>query len=390
VSKRWVPVVIVLAAAAGLAWWLTHRHPVRTAVVLYGNVDLREVDLPFHDSERVAEVLVEEGDRVKRGQLLARLDTSRLAPLVAKAQAVAAAQQQALLRLERGNRPQEIAEARAAVDAARADVVNSEAQYERVRTLAQNSQGRAVSRQDLDAARDAYDSAQAHLLSAQKALVLEQIGPRQEDIAQAREQLRADEADLATAEQQLADAELCAPLDTVVRSRLVEPGDMSSPTQPAFTLAIVDPKWVRAYVDEPDLGLVHEGMAASVSADSYPGRTFDGWVGFISPMAEFTPKTVETTQLRSSLVYEVRVFVRDPADLLRQGMPATVRLPLRRSGISAGASTAPGNTIPGSTREAPAPPERPILGSAATCGSAGMTSGVAGASASPGIAGDAR
>jgi HlyD family secretion protein len=370
--KRWVPVLIIVAVAAGLAWWLTHRHATRTELVLYGNIDLRQVDLPFHDSERVAEVLVEEGDHVKPGQLLARLDTSRLTPLVAKAQAVAAAQQQALLRLERGNRPQEIAEARATVDAARADVVNSKAQYERMRTLAGNSQGRAVSRQDLDAARDAYDSAQAHLVSAQKALVLERIGPREEDIAEARDQLRADEADLATAQQELADAALCAPLDTVVRSRLVEPGDMSSPTQPAFTLAIVDPKWVRAYVDEPDLGLVHQGMAAQVSVDSYPGRSFPGWVGFISPMAEFTPKTVETTQLRSSLVYEVRVFVRDPADLLRQGMPATVHLALRRSEMSGSATTASGNAVPGSLREAPPSPERLIVGSAATCGAAGM------------------
>jgi HlyD family secretion protein len=239
-----------------------------------------------------------------------------------------------------------------------------------MRTLSDNSQGRAVSRQDLDAARDAYDSAQAHLVSAQKALVLEVIGPRQEDIAEARDQLRADEADLATAQQELADAELCAPLDTVVRSRLVEPGDMSSPTQAAFTLAIVDPKWVRAYVDEPDLGLVHEGMTARVSVDSYPGRTFPGWVGFISPMAEFTPKTVETTQLRSSLVYEVRVFVRDPADLLRQGMPATVYLPLRRSGMSGAATAASGNPIPGSAREAPPAPDR-LTVSAATCGSMG-------------------
>jgi HlyD family secretion protein len=103
---------------------------------------------------------------------------------------------------------------------------------------------------------------------------------------------------------------------------------MASPQKPVFSLAITDPKWVRAYVSEPDLGKVHPGMSASIGVDAFPGRAFSGWVGFISPVAEFTPKTVQTDALRSSLVYEVRVFVRDSADVLRLGMPATVSLSL--------------------------------------------------------------
>jgi len=103
---------------------------------------------------------------------------------------------------------------------------------------------------------------------------------------------------------------------------------MASPQKPVFSLAITDPKWVRAYVSEPDLGQVHPGMAASAAVDSFPERRFDGWVGFISPVAEFTPKTVQTEELRTSLVYEVRVFVKDPSDVLRLGLPATVYLPL--------------------------------------------------------------
>jgi HlyD family secretion protein len=118
----------------------------------------------------------------------------------------------------------------------------------------------------------------------------------------------------------------------VVRSRIVEPGEMSSPQKSAFTLAIVDPKWVRAYVAEPDLGSVHEGMHAEVTVDAFHGRRFPAWVGFISPVAEFTPKSVETTELRSSLVYEIRVFVRDPDNELRLGMPATVHLARKRGG----------------------------------------------------------
>ncbi len=125
----------------------------------------------------------------------------------------------------------------------------------------------------------------------------------------------------------MADAELVAPTDAVVRTRLMEPGEMASPQKPVFSLAVIDPKWVRAYVSEADLGKVHPGMTASVGVDSFPGRRFDGWVGFVSPIAEFTPKAVQTQELRPSLVYEVRVFVKDPSDDLRLGMPATVYLP---------------------------------------------------------------
>ena len=162
----------------------------------------------------------------------------------------------------------------------------------------------------------------------QRALDLAVIGPRQEDILQAEAQLKANEAQWNFLRQQLADAQLMAPSDAVVRSRLMEPGEMASPQKPVFSLAITDPKWVRAYVSEPDLGKVHSGMAASVVVDSFPNRRFEGWVGFISPVAEFTPKAVQTEELRTSLVYEVRVFVKDPSDELRLGMPASVYLPL--------------------------------------------------------------
>ena len=114
---------------------------------------------------------------------------------------------------------------------------------------------------------------------------------------------------------------------------------MASPQKPVFSLAITNPKWVRAYVSEVDLGKVHPGMAASIVVDSFPDHRFDGWVGFISPVAEFTPKTVQMDELRTSLVYEVRVFVKDPTDNLRLGMPATVLLPL--NGGAAAPSTTP-------------------------------------------------
>jgi HlyD family secretion protein len=329
---RFIRIAALLAGVMVIAalLWAFMRRDSPTELLLYGNVDLRQVELPFNGSERVAAVLVQEGDHVTRGQLLARLDTSRLAPQAAKAEADLAGQQQAVDRLHHGNRPEEIAQARANVDAATADAQNAHAQYARLTSLSDSSSGRAVSRQDMDAAKAALDTAEARLAVNQKALALALAGPRKEDIAQGEAQLRADQAQLALLQQQLKDADLLAPLDAVVRSRIVEPGEMSSPQKSAFTLAIVDPKWVRAYVAEPDLGSVHEGMRAEVTVDAFHDRRFPAWVGFISPVAEFTPKSVETTELRSSLVYEIRVFVRDPGNELRLGMPATVHLPLKR------------------------------------------------------------
>ncbi len=126
----------------------------------------------------------------------------------------------------------------------------------------------------------------------------------------------------------MADATLVAPVDGIVRTRVMEPGEMASPQRPVVVLAITDPKWVRAYVNETDLGRVREGTTASIVIDSFPDRRFDGWIGFISPVAEFTPKNVQTEELRTSLVYEVRVFAKDPENRLHLGMPATVHLAL--------------------------------------------------------------
>src|SRR5579859_5394765 len=339
-NARFAALTVAVVVGAVLWWWLG-RHQGPTELRLYGNVDLRQVELPFNGSERIAAVLAQEGDHVKQGQLLARLDTSRLAPQMAKAEADLAAQAQAVERLHHGNRPEEIAQARANLDAAAADAENARTQFARLRSLSDSSSGRAVSRQDMDSAKATLDMAEARLAVNRKALALELAGPRKEDIAQGEAQLRADQAQLALVQQQLKDADLLAPLDAVVRSRIVEPGEIASPQKSAFTLAIVDPKWVRVYVADANLGSVREGLNASVTVDAFRDRRFAGWVGFISPVAEFTPKSVETTELRSSLVYEVRVFVHDPGDELRLGMPATVHLPPRQHD-DGGAPSSPG------------------------------------------------
>ena len=330
-KKAIVPLVLAALVASGIGWWLAHRHSAPDELVLYGNVDLREVDLAFNDSERISRVLVREGDAVRKGQVLAQLDTRRLVPQLVQAEALAAAQSAAVDRLHHGSRPEEIAQARANLTLARADSRQAHDNYRRLEAVFSSSRGRAVSRQEVDDAQAQADVADARVTVSRKALQLALLGPRKEDIAQAQAMLDAEEAQVALLKQQLADAQLRAPLDAVVRSRIAEPGDMASPQKTALTLAITDPKWVRAYVSETDLGRVHPGMRATVAVDSFPGRRLTGWVGFISPEAEFTPKTVQTPDLRSSLVYEIRVFVKDPGDALRLGMPATVYLSANRA-----------------------------------------------------------
>jgi HlyD family secretion protein len=322
-----IPLAIILSAlGAGIWYWLSHRQSAPAqGLTLYGNVDIREVDVAFRDSERVASMLVTEGDAVRSGQLLATLDTGRLEPAVAQAEAQAQAQAQVVARLLAGSRPEEIAAARANAAAAEAEAVNARAAYQRAVDLASQQ---VVTAQRLDDATAARDAAEARLKAAQEALNLALAGPRKEDIAAAQAALKAYEAALALARRSLADAELYAPADGVVRNRILEPGDMASPQRPAYALALIDPVWVRAYVSEPDLGRIWPGMRAEVATDSYPDKRYAGWVGYISPTAEFTPKAVETREVRTNLVYQVRVYVHNPAGELRLGMPATVTIQL--------------------------------------------------------------
>ena len=168
--------------------------------------------------------------------------------------------------------------------------------------------------------------ARAKVNELRAALELAQAGPRAEDIAGAEAQLKAAEANLALLKHQIDQGQLRVPVDAVVRSRLHEPGDIVTPSSAVFSLALTEPKWVRVYVSEPDLGRIRPGMEARVFTDSHPDRPVDGKIGYISSVAEFTPKSVQTEELRTNLVYEVRIVVSDTDNVLRLGQPATVRI----------------------------------------------------------------
>jgi HlyD family secretion protein len=325
--------IMVTAGVAYAGWRYVFPENDSETIVLHGNVDLRQVDLPFNGQQRVAAVYVEEGGRVAAGALLAKLETPRLEAAVAEARARVEGQRRVIERMENGTRPEEVAQARARVEAAAADLANARVEHERLRGLAGTG---AASAKEIDAGRYTFESAAARLKVEEHALELAIAGPRAEDKAEAEANLSALEAQLALKQRELADAELRSPVTGIVRNRILEPGEMAQPGAAAITIAVTDPKWVRAYVNETDLGKVRPGGAAAITVDAFPGRTFTGWVGFVSPVAEFTPKNVETPELRTSLVYEVRVFFRDPGDALRLGMPATVSL---RPGAVSGPTT---------------------------------------------------
>jgi HlyD family secretion protein len=272
-ARLLIGLLVVGVVAGAIYWWQVVNKDTaqETALVLYGNVDIREVHLAFNGSEHVSEILVQEGDRVQAGTLLARLHTERLQAAWERARAEAVAAE---------------AEAHAA-----------QLSYERIKAMAAR---KLASKEEADEADAKYQAASAHVTAA--------------------------EAVVAETGQALKDAQLYAPVNGIIRDRIVEPGDFVTPQTPVLTLALLDPVWVRTYLPETYLGKVKPGAPAHISTDSFPDKIYQGWVGYISPTAEFTPKNVETPELRTRLVYQVRVHICNPQYELRLGMPATVTI----------------------------------------------------------------
>ena len=294
------------------------------ALVLYGNVDIRQVELGFRVSGRIAGMPFEEGDVVQEDQLLATLDRRPYEDDVRLAAADVAVERANVDKLETGTRLAEIEQARALVAERQASLVYAEQQFERHEQLVETG---AVSRQAHDDTIAALDEARARLNSSQKELDLALEGFRSEDRAAGQAQLEVALARRAVAETALADTELLAPASGTILSRVREPGAIVAEGETVYTLSLDRPVWVRAYVPEPDLGLIHPGQTALVTTDSRPDQPYTAQIGFISPVAEFTPKSVETTELRTDLVYRLRIIIKDVDRGLRQGMPVTVRIP---------------------------------------------------------------
>jgi HlyD family secretion protein len=324
---RWFLLLVLLGVgtAAGTAWYQTNLLQVidDTHLVLQGNIDVRQVNLAFKVGGRIATLEVEEGDTINAGQTVATLDEQYFKDDLRLVLAQRDNAKAALEKLEHGSRTEEIAGAKAQLTEREATLRRAKQDFDRAKKMLAKH---AVSEEVFDSMKGALHEAEARLTFAQESLNMIQTGPRQEDIAAGRAQLAAQEANVIQSERRLSDSILTAPTDGVVLTRARERGAIVSPGETIFAETLATPVWARTYVAERDLGRIEPGMAAEIRTDSAPGKVYTGYIGFISPAAEFTPKSVETRELRTDLVYRLRVIVNNPDGGLRQGMPVTVTL----------------------------------------------------------------
>ncbi len=322
--KRVAVAVLALAAATGVVWMAVQRvSAVPPPGTLYGNVEIRQVDLAFNAAGRVAGMARREGDPVHTGDALADLDdvSYRNNHELAVARRDQARANLALLLA--GTRAERIDQARARVASAEANLAHAQALFSRQEDLVRRN---VASHQNFEDARLGLESGRAQLARLRATLAEAIAGPRAEEIAAAHSALRASEAEVAVAAEMLARTHLLAPADGIVMTRVIEPGTVVLPSEPVYSLAIAGEVWVRAFVPEPLLGLAATGRDVQVRTDG--GREYAGRIGYVSPVAEFTPKTVETPELRTQLVYRLRIRIEAPDDGLRQGMPVTITLGL--------------------------------------------------------------
>ncbi|MBV2208428.1 MAG: secretion protein HlyD [Thermomonas sp.] len=317
-------VIVVAAIVVAVVAWLGIKQAgySDTALTLYGNVDIREVQLAFRQPGRLLEMSVDEGDVVTTGQPIAKLDDRTFKDALVAADASVRVAQAELSKLQQGLRPQEVAQASEALKQAQALALDAERNFQRQNSLIESG---ASSQRVVDAAKTLRDQTAAGVKAAQAALSQANEGYRKEDIVAAQARLAAAQASREQAATALADTTLNAPSAGTILARVREPGSMITSQSAVYSLSLNTPVYVRAYVGERDLGRIAPGTRVIVTSDASTKQHL-GKIGFISPRAEFTPKTVETTDLRTDLVYRLRIVL-DQADAsLRQGMPVTIQV----------------------------------------------------------------
>lgn len=387
--KKRLPILLLLVAAGGGGYWYWQRQQAEAnanRILVSGNLELTQVDLSFKTAGRIIELTVREGDWVKKGQVIARLDAAQLDQQRERDLAAVSGAQSAYLQLETsieyqratidsdiatrtaevaqaqarlddllaGSRQQEIAQAQAAVTDAKAWNEVAKSDWERAQTLYSRED---ISTSQYDQARTKVDSTTALLKQAEERLALVKEGPRKEEIAAGRAAVARAQAAVATAEAnrielkrkqqeltgrnaeiarnraqvgitevQIADTTIVSPIDGVVLVKAVESGEVVAAGTTIVSIGDLDHPWLRAYINEADLGRIHLGGSASLSTDSFPGKKYEGRISFIASEAEFTPKQIQTKEERVKLVYRIKIDVDNKEHELKNNMPVDAEI----------------------------------------------------------------
>lgn len=316
--------LLIMVGLGGGIWLLC---PKSIPLILYGNVDIRTVNSSFRVNGRLMQLNYEEGDQVKQGDLIAKLDPQPYQIALAQAKANLMVQQAQLDLVTTGYRQEEIAQAAAQVSQYQAAFDYAESNYKRMAKLMNSS---SISKDQLDNSLTLRNQAQANLQTAQQKLDQLTHGYRKEEIESTQATVAVAKAQLEQAELNLTDTELYAPSNGTILTRAIEPGTMLTSGSAVYSISLDRPVWVRAYIDEINLAQAIPGRTVYIYTDARPDKAYIGKIGFVSPTAEFTPKTVETPVLRTDLVYRLRIQIKQTGDgkadeMLRQGMPVTIK-----------------------------------------------------------------
>ncbi|QEM66932.1 HlyD family efflux transporter periplasmic adaptor subunit [Geobacter sp. FeAm09] len=319
-GKKMIIAAVIVALVAMTVFFVMRRQPAESDTLkVSGTIEVTSVELSFKVGGRLAQRLVDEGEMVTAGQLVARLEDDELKEDKNARAAEKRAAQAALADLQAGSRREEIAQAEAVLARLRADA-------ERLRKDALRSEAlfkrEVIPLKDLDAARAGRDASAAAVREAEQRVRLLRIGPRPDAVRQAKSHVEATEAGLALSETRLSQSMLTAPLTGLVLAKHAEQGEMLAVGAPVVTIGKMDEVWLKAYIPEAEMGRVKVGQPARVTVDTWPGRAFAGTVSFISPEAEFTPKNVQTEKERVKLVYRIKITMANPRMELKPGMPA--------------------------------------------------------------------
>lgn len=293
-------------------------------VKFYGNVDVRTVSLAFQVSGKIDNINFEEGEKVKKGDVIATLDNALYEEYLKQIKAQVEVQKAQIQKLEKGYRKEEIEKARATMEQKKVVMKNRENTFKRNEKLFAS---KLISEENYDSVKTAYESAKALYSYAKNSLTLLENGYEKEDILSAKAQLSVLESQKNQHQIHLNDTTLYAPSDGLILTRVHEIGSVVNASQIVVEMAKEDMYWVRSYISEKYLGQIKPGMKALIYTDSNREKAYNGTVSFISPLAEFTPKSVQTEDLRTDLVYRFRIVLNSYDDMIKQGMPVTIKFP---------------------------------------------------------------